>query len=63
MSWYRTGTIAVTNGSITVNGAGTAFVNAVLPGWGLVAAEHAVPGADPCDRRRPRHNPRLHRPE
>jgi len=50
MSWYRTGTIAVTNGSITVNGAGTAFVNAVLPGWRLVAAEHAVPGADPCDR-------------
>lgn len=35
MTWYRTGTIAVTNGSAAVTGSGTDFVQNVLPGEAL----------------------------
>ncbi|SIR06932.1 hypothetical protein [Pseudacidovorax sp. RU35E] len=40
MAWYRTGTIALTNGSALVNGTGTAWVANALPGDIL-----SVPGA------------------
>ena len=33
MSWYRTGTVTVTNGSDTVTGSGTAWSGTVDPGW------------------------------
>lgn len=33
MSWYRTGSASVTNGSTTVTGGGTAWVGAVSAGW------------------------------
>lgn len=39
MAWYRTGTISVTNGSATVTGSGTAFVENVRAGYGLVAPD------------------------
>jgi hypothetical protein len=39
MAWYRTGTIAVTNGSATVTGSGTAFTTAVLAGDSLQAPD------------------------
>lgn len=35
MAWYRTGAIAVTNGSATVTGTGTAFNNNVQPGHAI----------------------------
>lgn len=36
MTWYRTGTIAVTNGSTTVTGTGTAWVANVIAGYGII---------------------------
>jgi hypothetical protein len=39
MSWYKTGTIAVTNGSTTVTGTGTAWVANVAIGESLVAPD------------------------
>ena len=42
MSWYRTGTIAVTNGSTAVTGTGTAFVDAVRAGWGIAGPDGRV---------------------
>ena len=42
MSWYRAGTIALTNGGTTITGSGTAFVGAVQPGWALVAPDNRV---------------------
>lgn len=33
MSWYRTGTVTVTNGNATVVGSGTAWSGTVDPGW------------------------------
>jgi len=42
MSWYRTGTIAVANGSTAVTGTGTAFVGAVSVGWGLAGPDGRV---------------------
>jgi len=36
MTWYRTGTIAVTNGSTTVTGPGTAWVANVIAGYGVL---------------------------
>lgn len=39
MGWYRTGTVAVTNGSPNVTGTGTAFVNKVDPGEGFVGPD------------------------
>lgn len=39
MAWYRTGTVAVTNGSTTVTGTGTAFVGAVERGDGFVGPD------------------------
>ena len=42
MSWYRTGTIAVTNGSTTVTGTGTDFIDAVPIGSGLVGPDGRV---------------------
>ena len=35
MAWYRTGTVAVTNGSTTVTGSGTAWVGPVRAGYGI----------------------------
>lgn len=35
MAWYRTGTVAVTNGSAVVTGTGTAFVANVQPGHAI----------------------------
>src|SRR3546814_4573132 len=32
MPWYKTGTVSVTNGSVNVVGAGTAFIENVLAG-------------------------------
>lgn len=39
MAWYRTGTIAVTNGSATVTGTGTAFIANVSVGEGLIGPD------------------------
>lgn len=39
MAWYRTGTIAVANGSATVTGTGTAFVGNVIAGFGINAPD------------------------
>lgn len=36
MSWYRTGTVAVTNGSTTVTGTGTAWVANAIRGQGII---------------------------
>lgn len=42
MSWYRTGTVTVTNGGQSVVGAGTAWLNVVRPGWGFVGPDGRV---------------------
>lgn len=42
MSWYRTGTIALVNGSLTVTGTGTAWVQAAASGEGLLAPDGKV---------------------
>ena len=39
MSWYRVGTVTVTNGSTTVTGVGTDFVGAVAAGHGFVGPD------------------------
>lgn len=38
MAWYKTGTVAVTNGSTTVTGTGTDFINGVRAGESFVDA-------------------------
>ena len=42
MPWYRAGSVAVTNGSATVTGAGTDFVSNVNIGDGFVAPDRGV---------------------
>ena len=42
MAWYKTGTVTVTNGSVTVTGAGTAFVGAVLAGHGFAGPDGRI---------------------
>lgn len=42
MSWYRTGTIALTNGSATVTGTGTDWITGVAVGEGLLAPDGKV---------------------
>lgn len=42
MSWYRTGTIALTNGSAAVVGTGTAWIQAAASGEGLLAPDGKV---------------------
>jgi hypothetical protein len=42
MSWYKTGTVTVTNGSATVTGAGTLFVGAVQAGAAFVGPNRQV---------------------
>lgn len=42
MSWYRTGTIALTNGSTAVVGTGTDFINGVAIGEGVLAPDGKV---------------------
>lgn len=42
MAWYRTGTVAVTNGSATITGAGTAWVANVAAGHGVVLPDGRV---------------------
>lgn len=42
MPWYRTGTIALTNGSATVNGTGTDFVTNARVGEALVAPDNRI---------------------
>ena len=37
--WYKTGTVAVTNGSVTVTGTGTAFVGAVVAGHSFIGPD------------------------
>ena len=39
MAWYRTGTVSVTNGSATVTGVGTDFINGTASGEGLYAPD------------------------
>lgn len=39
MSWYRTGTLNLTNGSINVTGVGTAFIENVRQGFALIAPD------------------------
>lgn len=39
MAWYRTGTVAVTNGSRNVTGTGTAWVAGLQAGWGFVGPD------------------------
>lgn len=41
MAWYRTGTVAVTNGSKTVTGTSTAWVNNVQPGDAFIGPDGA----------------------
>lgn len=42
MAWYKTGTVTVTNGSVAVIGAGTAFVGAVLAGHGFAGPDGRI---------------------
>jgi hypothetical protein len=42
MSWYRTGTIALVNGSTAVTGTGTAWIQAAASGEGLLAPDGKV---------------------
>lgn len=42
MSWYRTGTIALTNGSATVTGTGTDWISGAAVGEGLLAPDGKV---------------------
>lgn len=42
MSWYKTGTVTVTNGSATITGAGTLFVGAVQAGDAFVGPSREV---------------------
>lgn len=42
MSWYRTGSVSVTNGSTTVTGDGTSWVGAVNAGWGFIGPDGQV---------------------
>lgn len=42
MAWYRTGTIAVINGSANVTGTGTAFVSNALAGQGIVLPDGRI---------------------
>lgn len=42
MSWYKTGTVTVTNGSAAVVGSGTTWLNVVAPGWGFVGPDGKV---------------------
>lgn len=42
MSWYQTGTVAVTNGNTTVTGTGTAFVGAVRAGWAFIGPDGRI---------------------
>ena len=42
MAWYQTGTVAVTNGSATVTGTGTAFVGNVQPNWAFIAPDGRI---------------------
>lgn len=42
MPWYRAGSVAVTNGSATVNGAGTDFVSNVSIGDGFIAPDRGT---------------------
>jgi len=39
MAWYSTGTVSVTNGGTTVNGAGTGWFGALQDGWGFVGPD------------------------
>lgn len=39
MAWHKTGTVAVTNGSPIVTGAGTNWVGALQAGWGFVGPD------------------------
>ena len=39
MGWYRAGTVALTNGSSTVTGSGTAFIANAGIGEGLIAPD------------------------
>lgn len=41
-TWYRTGTIALTNGNATVTGSGTAFIANAQIGEGLVAPDNRI---------------------
>ena len=40
--WYRTGTIALTNGSATVTGTGTDWISGAAVGEGLLAPDGKV---------------------
>ena len=39
MAWYRTGTVDVTNGSATIVGTGTNWVDTIQAGWGFVGPD------------------------
>lgn len=42
MSWYKTGTVSVTNGSTTVTGMGTSFVANVSAGFGFIGPDFHI---------------------